>query len=166
MPISDELKAIYANTDTANRFIECVSLSHSQFGRVFHLTNDFKAWEFDDGAGNILQFNPLPFQVVLPGRDSAGSNDMEFSFSNAGKLMMEALELSRANTREPIKIIYRVYRDIWQDTPQINPPYEMEITDVNVTLEAVNVTATRFNVLGRLFPRLLYSVNEFPGLKR
>lgn len=166
MPISDELKKIYANTNTAQRYVECVSLTHPNFGQEFHLTNDFRSWTFLDVANKPITFSPLPFTVSLPSQDGLGLNELDFSFANAGGLMMAALENARVNSQVPISVIYHVYRDIPNDVPQINPPYSMEITEVAVSETSLNARATRFNVLGRIFPRIKYSVVDFPGLKR
>lgn len=170
MPLSDELKAIYVHTETAQTMIETVTLSHSRFARTYYLTNDFKAWRFWDkpqaSAGSAIRdFDPLPFIVSLPKQDGEGVNEMQINFANADLRLMEEIEAAISLPGEPIKCLYQVYRDIDEDEPQYSHAVTMDLTDIQATLDGIACTATRFNVLGRTFPRVRYNLTDFPALE-
>lgn len=166
MPISNELKEIYSGADLKTRHIETISFSHPAFPNDFHFCNDVEDWRFKDENGASIDFVAFPFVVELPKQDGLGMNELTISVANAGLEMMSSLEAAQADPNNSIQAVYRVYRDIVDDTPQIDPPITMEITNMQANLTSVTATATRFNILGRLFPRGVYTVASFPGLDR
>ena len=166
MTISAELKEIYASAPNDVTYIECLSLSHSRFTKTYHLTSDMAQWSFFDESGKILNFESHPFKVVLPTRDTSGNQELTLTIANAGLLMMQELEAAQLKPDEPIVCLYRVYLDVPNSYPQIDPPLSLSITDVTADASAISATATRFDVLSRAFPTEVYNIDDFPGLER
>lgn len=173
MPISEELRQIYAGTNTTKKYIETLEFSHSAFSVVDgsksrFLVNDFDEWQFrlDKTSATTQTFKALPFMVKLPKQDDGGLHEFSVSLANPGRPLMSDLESALTASNEGIACIYRVYLDTLGSFPELDPPIRSTITDVVATLNDVTITATRFNVLGRQFPSEVYSVNKFPGLLR
>ena len=166
MTISAKLKEIYASAPNDVQYIETLSLSHSQFTKTYHVTSDMAQWSFFDENGKLITFESHPFKVVLPKRDTSGNQELTISIANAGLLMMQELEAAQLKPDEPIVCLYRVYLDVPNSYPQIDPPLSLSITDVSADANTINATATRFDVLSRAFPTEVYNIDDFPGLER
>lgn len=166
MAISAALKQIYASAPATQKYVETLSFSHSLFPATYYLTNDNQAWTFLLETGASVTFTAVPFRVVLPKVDGQGNQDMGLTIANIGRDLVDPLEAAISRPFEPIKCVYRVYLDTPNTAPQNTPPLSLIITGVSVTREAVSATATRMDVLNRVFPFNFYRYNEFPGLRR
>lgn len=166
MPISQQLKEIYASAPVSSRYIETLAFSHSLFSQTYYLTNDNRAWDFLLESGQLVTFVPVPFRVVLPTVDGNGNQDMGLTIANIGRDLIDPLEAAIAKPDEPVRCTYRVYIDQEATSPQNSPPLGLVMTGVSVTREAVSATATRADVLNRAFPYNMYTYQLFPGLRR
>lgn len=166
MPISQALKEIYASAPATQRYIETLAFSHSRFTQTYYLTNDNQPWSYLLETGQLVNFTPVPFRIVLPKVDGQGQQDMGLTIANIGRDLVDPLELAIGRPSEPIKCVYRVYLDQASTTPQNTPPLSLIITGVEVNRDTVNATATRTDVLNRAFPYNFYRYAEFPGLRR
>lgn len=166
MAISAALKQIYASAPATQKYVETLSFSHSLFPATYYLTNDNQAWTFLLETGASVTFTAVPFRVVLPKVDGQGNQDMGLTIANIGRDLVDPLEAAIAKPSEPIRCVYRVYLDTPNTAPQNTPPLSLIITGVSVTREAVSATATRMDVLNRVFPYNFYKYDSFPGLRR
>jgi hypothetical protein len=166
MPISPELKRVYASAPQDARYIETLELSHSRFPRTIYITNDLQQWEFllEDSRAQLFQI--VPFKVILPTSDGKGNQDLSITIDNIGREAVEALELASGDPTENIAVVYRVYLDRSFSAPQTDPPLRLTLTNVVVTLDAITGAATRADTLNRPFPSVLYRTDTFPGLDR
>lgn len=166
MTISNELKEIYASAPTDKRYVETLELTHSQFSKRWLICNELISWDFVDENGAPLTFQPLPFGVKLPNQDNGGSQELVISIANTGLEMMDELEAAQTIPTENIQCIYRIYKDTVNTAPQIDPPIRLSISDVTADIETISATASRFDILGRAFPTVIYHPEDFPGLVR
>lgn len=166
MPLSQQLKEIYASAPTTQRYIETLAFTHSRFAAPYYLTNDNVAWSFLLESGQLVTFNPLPFRIVLPTLDGQGNQDMSLTIANVGRDLVDPLEAAIAVPAEPVQCTYRVYLDTPSSSPQNTPPMTLTITSVQVTKESVSAVATRADVLSKAFPYVFYKYDQFPGLRR
>jgi len=166
MPITPELKRVYASAPLDTRYIETLSLSHSQFGQVFYITNDLTGWRFALETGELKQFQAIPFVVVPPRQDGQGQQDLQITLDNIGREAMDAIEAASQIPSEPIVVVYRVYIDRPDSRPQNDPPLRLTLSNVAVGLTAITGTATRADTLNRLFPSVVYRTDTYPGLDR
>jgi hypothetical protein len=166
MPISDELKRIYASNPDGQRYIETLEFYHTAFSRYYYLTNDNEQWEFllEDMSTQVFQC--VPFQLRLPVKDDSGRQDLQIAISNIGLEMVAELNAASAAPRSPIQCVYRVYLNQPLTQPQNNPPLKMTILQVDMSVDTITAVATRSDVLNRPFPRNVYRPASFPGLDR
>lgn len=166
MPISNELKRIYASAPSDRRYIETLSIAHSAFPATFYINNAQAVWRFMLEDARLVDFNPVPFQLVWPTVDSKGHQDLQLVIDNVGRDAMDAIEAAAASPQEPIEVTVRVYLNVADSPPQNAPPLKLSLSEIHVTKEAVTGTAMRADVLNRLFPSLLYRTDTYPGLDR
>lgn len=166
MPITQQLKEIYASAPASMRYIETLAFSHSLFPQTYYLTSDNQPWQFKLENNSLVSFTPMPFKIVLPTLDGKGQQDMALTLANIGLDLVDPLEAAIALPSEPIRCIYRVYVDQAGTLPQNSPPLSLIITGIQVNRETVNATATRTDVLNRAFPFNYYKYDAFPGLRR
>lgn len=166
MPISPDLKRIYASAPSGQRYVETLQLSHSAFPLTFYVTNAKEPWTFDLGDGTLQEFSPVAFNITFPTMDGKGQQDLQLTLDNVGRDAMQALEAAAAHPQEPIVVTARVYLNVANSLPQNTPPLVLTMSEVQVTIAAITGTAGRADTLNRPFPTLIYRVDLFPGLDR
>jgi hypothetical protein len=170
MSISPELQKLYAAPQHDLRYLETLQLSHSEFIHVqgnqdFFLTNDSHQWRLALEDGRSAEFEPIPFEVILPRPDSEGSQELQINMSNVGRETQLALEAAIEKPHELIRAAYRVYLDRPDSVPAMDA-INLEITEISADRALVTATASRMDVLNRPFPVRLFTLDEFPGLRR
>jgi Domain of unknown function (DUF1833) len=166
MPISPELKRVYASAPQDTRFIDTLALWHSFWGRNYFLTNDTQPWIFSLETGVLVQFDAIPFAIVMPGQDGRGQQDLQIVIENIGREVMGPIEQASGRPSESIVCQYRVYLDRPNSLPQIDPPLELRLTNIVVGLTSITATGTRADTLNRAFPSDVYRAEHYPGLDR
>lgn len=168
MTISPELKRIYASAPSDRRYVETLELAHPLFPQTYYVANDVRAWAFKlaAAAATSTPFDPVRFTVVLPTVDGKGQQDLQLAIDNVGREAMDAIEAAAANPAISISATYRVYLDVPDTAPQIDPPLLLALQSIVVTNEAITGTATRADTLNRPFPNELYRTDNYPGLDR
>lgn len=163
--ITEALKRIYSGSNV-NRSLEALEFRHPNWPDPVRLVNDVVGWTFTLETGVLADFIAMPFDVKLPDKNTAGAEDLQVALCNIGREMMDLLELASSSPEDSITCLFRVFLDIPNSAPQINPPLRLQITSVAATLNSITATATRFDVLNRPFPTTLYTLDSFPGLRR
>lgn len=166
MPVSNEIKRIYASAPTDLRYVETISLHHSQFSQDWYLNNDDRDWAFDIEDETNHTFLSTPFQLKLPTNNTEGGQELNIVFANFGRAILDELEAAAQVPSEPIQAVYRIYTNVENSPPQNDPPLTMSIHGISVDDSFVTATAGRFDILNKRFPRILYNTDHFPGLKR
>lgn len=173
MTISAELAERYS-TEVDVDWSEAIIISHSTFSTLYLCNTDegFTALVPSvDGSSSIsASFVPVPFSITLPRRDESGRQEMAIAISNILLNAQTVLTTAIEKASEPIMIRYTVYiipevssGDL---LPQYDPPIELTMTDINVTIETITATATRSDILNLQFPVELYRSEKYPGLNR
>lgn len=166
MPITPELKRVYASAPTDTRYVECLSLWHPNWGTWLHFTSDVQAWTFALETGELVDFQAVPFTVVLPLQDGKGQQDLQIGLENVGREAMDYIELASLTPSVSIDVVYRVYLDRPHSLPQQDPPLRLTLSNIVVTLDVITGTATRADTLNRRFPSEVYRLDTYPGLDR
>lgn len=162
--IGPDLQKVYAGS-TSNRVLETLRFNHVTWSQPQYIVNDYKDWFLGVGVGSI-NYRALPFALKLPDKNTSGRQDLSISMCNIGREMLDLLEQANADPLNNIEVIYRVYLDIPQSDPQNDPPLTLSITNVAIDQYNLTATATRFDVLNKVFPTVLYNGVDFPGLLR
>ena len=172
MPISDELKKIYASAPSGQRYVEVLRFAHPGFQQTWLLCNELQddatPWNFKDENGQAFTATFCPFQVTLPRHDSSGARqDMAVVLGNVDRLLMEELEAAQAQPDVPITCTLLIYTNQAGSDPAADPII-LSVADPVATLDTITLTASRFDVLNRAFPATseVYRIDRFPGLDR
>ena len=168
MPISEELKAVYATAPRNDYYIETLELAHSQLpdgGRF--ITNQLGGWKgtLEDGETEVV-FEYLPFQAVPPNSAEENNLNLQVAIDNASEALMAQLELLALKPIEAIVIRYRVYLASDPETVQNDPPLKLDVLSVNADQNVIGFVAALTNLRRKPFPAVLYSTALYPGLKR
>lgn len=168
MTISPELRRIYASAPSDRRYVETLELSHPNFPTTYYLANDVHAWDFklSATASSSTTFQPVRFNATLPTVDARGQQDLQLTIDNVGREAMGAIEAAAANPTVHIVATYRVYLDLVDSVPQVEPPLKLALQSIAVALDSITGTATRADTLNRPFPSELYRADTYPGLDR
>ena len=166
MPISAELKRIYASAPTDVDYVETLEFSHPRFSKTYYFTNDVHSWDFLDENGQSVTFEVMPFEIQLPQSNNSGAQELQVAMCNVGLEMMDELESANQTPDKNITCVYRVYLNRPNSQPQNIPVLSLFISDISADELTVTATASRFDVLSKGFPTKVYTTDNFPGLKR
>ena len=166
MPISEELKRIYASAPSDVTYVDTLSFSHSQFTQLWSITNHVKPMRYFLESGRLERFINVPFEFSLPASNTQGNQDLSFAICNVGREIMDEVENEVSFPQEPIQVKYRVYTDKEDTYPETNPPLTLSVTQVSFSLQTITANARRFDMLNYPFPNLYYELKNFPGLRR
>jgi hypothetical protein len=170
MPISDELKAVYATAPVVRTYIETLTLEHPEFSGGFrYLTNQRDGWQAylsDLITNDLVDFEYVPFAVVPPQAEGDGAISLQVAIDNCDRVLMDELEILSVSPTIPIILTYRVYLSDDNTTVQNDPPMVLDITSVTATQFFITFNAGLTNLRNRPFPSKLYTVDKFRGLAR
>ncbi|WP_116364410.1 DUF1833 family protein [Parahaliea mediterranea] len=167
MPISDELKAVYATAPNNDYYVETLELRHPQFqhGSRF-ITNQLSGWPASIEDGSEVYFEFLPFAVVPPQAGEEGNLNLKVVIDNASELLMEQLEDLSTKPTSPITVFYRIYLASDRHTVQNDPPLKLDVLAVTANPNVISFTAGLSNLRAIPFPGMLYTTALYPGLDR
>ena len=116
--------------------------------------------------GELVTFQGLPFEIQLPERTaSAQLPEIEITLDNvSGELVRQFDRAQLAETQEKIEVTHRPYLSTDLSGPHTLPPLTMELRGLSVTVTRGSARAGRADLTNRLFPRVLYTAQAFPGL--
>jgi len=164
MTISAELQQRY-QTEVDVDWWEAVIFNHATAGALYLVNSEDGQVRRGSIDGAVREFIPIPFVVSLPERSGDGQQDLGITVGNIGKEMTIMVENAMKAPENPIRFRYTIFIE-GNTTPQINPPFELTLTDVMLTQKALTGTATRYQVFNRSFPNVVYKPSEWPGLVR
>lgn len=115
-------------------------------------------------AGQIVTFAAYAFDIVPPDQTTSGAPQAVIEIDNVSR---EILVQVRAAIREsaPVQAIYRAYlASGLDDGPENDPPATLELKQISATPQRIRATAGYPDLLNAAFPRLVYDLEQFPGL--
>jgi hypothetical protein len=160
MSISEALRARYS-TEVDIDWREVLVFEHPNATPRYLVAHDEPLWL--RWGGEVIQFQPCPFEIKPPKRESTGA--WEFSITIGGIGLEASAFLREATDRSiPITATYCTYI-LGSMEPQ-RDPIEMALTDPTVGLTGIVATGSRADLLSRAFPRLRFTTALYPGLVR
>lgn len=173
MAISPALADVYLTNPDGIYFIEAIDIAHPALANTLHFTNaSFDVVGLLDNAkGGSATFKSLPFAAVLPEKNTQGNQQLQLSVSNITNELIDDILLMTDAPQQSATLEYRVFLTTQKDGSgahinQLTVPWRYEISSVNVTAEAVTMSATKINTHNKSFPRIRYRRTTFPGLSR
>lgn len=166
MPISDELKRVYASAPVDSRYVHTLSFHHSRFARNYWFTNDLQPWDFVLEDGTPKRFETFPFEIILPNNDRQGNQDLQIALANVGRELIDELEAANEFPAESIRVVLRIYLNKAGTGPQNLPALELSIVDLQANRNQITGVARRADILNKSYPHDYYTIDRFPGLDR
>lgn len=128
-----------------------------------YLVHDFEPLEAMLETGETVTFQPFALAAALPPRNLDGTQDLNFSLSNISGLV--STEIQRALTNKlPMYATLRQYLESDLSAPA-ERPYRLEVKNGQWSAMQADLTAGYMNILDTGWPRWLYNLNQFPGLR-
>ena len=110
-----------------------------------------------------VTFTAAAVAIKPPDKGIKGRQEMSLTIDAASGEIIRQLERVVAASREPIKVIYRVFVSSDLSAPQ-NTPVQMTILNPQVTPERVSARAVFTDVINKAFPSIYYTTITHPGL--
>lgn len=164
MPLSQNLIKVYASAPVDLFYVEALSITHSALKSPINITNWLASFSGQTESASET-FVPMPFSVKLPSKDTNGSQKLDITISNANQSIIQEIEWMSTMPYESAVCRYRVYLSNDFTVQQINPAMTFDITSFTVSRNYVTCTASKVNTHNQAFPKLLYNIQNFPGLK-
>ena len=174
MPISEELKQVYSSAPVDVWRIETLELQHPIFqsnnsiGKTnsVYLVNQVGGLTAGTEDGATVEFEPAPFAVIPPNSQESNAIQLQVALDNTSRRISSSLNQLNRSPNIPIVCLYRVYLNNDLTEPQNSPPLKLYILSVTETDTAITFNAGLANIRKIPFPRVLYTTEQFAGLKR
>lgn len=145
--------------------VEVLELAHPAWLQGFVVCNWHAPLQVTFETGRNVTPIPLAFRIDLPDAGLQGRQDMQITMDNVGGEMWQALEQAIAWPTFPITVTHRLYTTAALTAPQAQP-VTLTVTSVAATMEAVQLTAERSDLINRKWPTVVYRAERWPGLVR
>lgn len=114
-------------------------------------------------GGTQVTFTAVGIDVGLPAKNEDGTQDVTFSLSNiTGAVSAYIRERIASNTKMMVKL--RIYTSDDLSAPA-RPAELFEVKGGTWSPLQAGITAGYFDILGTSWPRRVFTLNEFPGLR-
>lgn len=150
--------------------IVALEISHpSIVGSVYLVNNNVDlTLKLEDGykgqtPGPNVLFTACPFRFRRPSVNADGIQELQLSVDNVDRRLSDFLGQT-VNFSEKVTCIYRVYLSNDLQTPQLVPPLELALTDVDISLVEVTARASFADLVNKIYPSQFYYRSIFPGL--
>ncbi len=115
--------------------------------------------------GKTRTFQPIPIEMTFPTRDDGGTYEFSLTICGVGLEAKNFIDKAYQDPTKPIKCFWSVVI-LGSPTPQIDPWIELDLTGISLSIEGLAATATRVDILNKAFPKNVYRLSKFPGLRR
>lgn len=116
-------------------------------------------------GGQMVAWVAAAFDLTLPEIDTGAAPELVLTIDNVSRDISDAMDLA-VSTLQPVELIYRPYLSTDISAPQLDPPMQLDIVDVEADVQRVTARCRWPDLGGRAYPRLTYTPGRFPGLAR
>lgn len=168
--LSAALAEAYASAPVDEVIYHTLELHHAAFAVPIRVVRDRVGLEArleasappDPGA--VVSFSAYAFDIVPPEQTSTGVPQCTIEIDNVSREILVQIRAAAASA-DKIEVIYRVYLDhSVLDGPENDPPLTMQLKSVSATPLRIRAVAGFPDLLAEAFPRLVYDLDQFPGL--
>ena len=154
------LNRLYASGGTE---IEIPTLQITDGVVTHYLTNGWDDVTATLETGETVTFVAFGMDLALPARNGDGTQDIKFALCN---ITGEISEYIRTVLREKrvCDLAYRTFISTDLSEPA-EPPHWFKVKGGQWTATQVDITAGYFDLLNTAWPRALYNLSNFPGLR-
>ena len=175
--LSEALKEAYASAPSETVLLHTLELRHPAFvddtgnPTAIRIVRDNKNYicRLEDTAplnpGENVEFQALAFDLELPPVEAIPVPEITLSIDNVSTEIIKYLDRA-VETQDMIEMTYRPYLTNDLNTPQMDPPITLVITEVSADISKISATARMMDIGNKSFPAENYTVKKYPGLSR
>jgi hypothetical protein len=162
MNLEDAIKEAYATARRDVVFLDTLEINHPDVATLY-LVKDRTDHVLGLGNGTTQLFTASGFRFSLPSAGENGIQELSIAIDNVDRKPSDFIKQVKGSV-DPVQVVYRPYLSDDLDTPQMNPPLTLFLTDVQITVSEVTGRATFADILNRKFLTELYTRRRFPAL--
>lgn len=163
---TEALKEIATLAPVGVVMLETLSIWHAEAGAI-NLVNapeDLVAWSDQAQTSQIL-FKASSFKLSLPESSMEGTQHLNLTVPNINRQASEFINRIPIATSLPANVTFRIYgSNISPMVPQNEPPIELSLTDIQVSLTSASARCSFRSVINMSFPNEYYTLTKFPSL--
>lgn len=161
--LEEAIKEAYASAPSNVTVLETLEIRHPSIGEVVRLVRNREDITATLETEEEVVFEGAAFSLSLPAAGENGLQEITVKVDNVDRRVSDFLSTAK-DYEEPVRLIYRPYLSSDLSQPQMNPPLELYLTDVNVTVFEVTGKATFADIINKRFPSDYYTRSRFPSL--
>lgn len=146
--------------------ITCLEITHETFDaplRIYHPGYD--PLTVTTEAMESQTYQACAFDTTPPSSDDSGRISRSLTIDGVDGSLIKAL-VPASQSEEPITATVRTYLSNDLTAPQFLRPEVLTLTNISVSKTTITATAENEDVINRRFPRVIYTTDNTPGLKR
>lgn len=167
--MTEALREAYASAPVAAAAMDTIEVWHPAFTAPVRVAAGGLSFdgrleaEAPRDAGDVVTFLAVPFRIVPPAMTGDGVPEMRIEIDNVERELAAQLDLAMTSP-DPVELIYRRYLEpTAQDGPE-EVRRGLHLLSVTAGLLRVTGTAGWMDLRNEMFPRLDYSIEQFPTL--
>ena len=142
--------------------IHTLELRHESMSEPLYLVQGYFHKELMvDGV--LVKFRACAFNFTLPATDDGGLQELTLTMDNTNNRVSDFCE-SAMLFPSPVEIYYRPYLSTDPNTPLMDPPLRLFLTQVEISEAQVSGHAVPADFLNLKFPTELYITPRFPEI--
>lgn len=160
---SEAMKEAFAIAPVGKAPIHTLEIRQDGVQSAVYIAKTRRIWEARDEDGVLRQFLPVNFDFTLPAATEDGFQSLNLTVDNIDRRASDFAEI--AKTEEvPVVVIYRPYLSDDNTAPQMIPPLQLFLEDIQITEMSVTGRATFMDIVNKKFPSEIYTRERFPSL--
>lgn len=177
MSYSEAIAEAYASAPVDEVILDTIELYHPAFTNEFgqpsaiRVVRAYEDWSLrlEDGAilggGTYVMFLACDFEFTLPEFSEDGNPQLQLTIGNVSREITRHLEQAQQSLT-PIRVTYRPYLTTDTSLPQMIPPIELQLHEVDIDVFQATGTCILEDLHNYPFPNEKYTTARFPGLRR
>ena len=148
-----------------NTVIETVEIIHEETDTNITLCKYQQDLELTTEEGLLKTFKPSNFVIQLPAYEENANLNITIAFAAVGFAEIRQLEYILRNSREKIKVKYRLYLENSFSYPQTRTPFVFSISSVDINNKNITFNGSLLLSVQTNIPSIDYTLENFRGLK-
>lgn len=161
--LTQAIKEAYTLAPAGEVILETLQLSHPSMPTPIFLVRDRQDQVLMLEDGTTAVFTACAFRMALPEVRDNGIQELDIAIDNVDQSIGDFIDAVE-DSNIAVSVVYRPYLYSNPNTPQMNPPLRLTLTDITQTNVEITGKATFGDVLNRTFPTQLYTRERFPSL--
>lgn len=162
--LSAALQEAFALAPSARVVLDTIEVRQADVQPPVYLVRAAREIQARLETGETPTFQPVGFRLTLPAENTEGVRVLTVTFDNVGRELLEFVRTAKESP-VPVEMVYRPYLSDDLFTPQMNPPLQMYLRDIQITPKTLTGRATFMDLMNLRFPNELYTRDRFPFLQ-